>query len=324
MKAMVREAYCAPDLLELRDVGRPAVGPDDVLVRVRAAGVDQGVWHAVTGLPYLTRLAGFGVLRPKSPVPGLDVAGRVEAVGSEVTRFRPGDDVFGVCDGALAEYACGRQHRFAAKPAGVSFEQAAAVPGAGYVALQGLRDAGRLRAGQRVLVIGAGGGVGTLAVQLARAFGARVTGVCGPGKADLVRSIGAEDVVDYTREDFADGSRHYDLILDTAGHRPLSLLRRALTPRGTLVIVGSEGGGRWLQGVDRQLRALLLTPFVRQRLGAVFSAEREKDLLLLRELVDTGAVTPIVDRTFPLGEVPAAIRYLREGHASGKVVITVS
>ncbi|MFI6799427.1 NAD(P)-dependent alcohol dehydrogenase [Streptosporangium canum] len=323
MKAMVRDAYCSPDALRLGDIDKPVAGDDDVLVRVHAAGVDQGVWHLVTGLPYVVRVAGFGLLRPGSRVPGLDVAGRVEAVGRNVTRFRPGDEVFGTCGGSFAEYACAREDRLAGKPANVTFEQAAAVPASAVAALQGLRDRGQVRAGQRVLVIGAGGGVGTFAVQLAKALGADVTGVCGTTKTDLVRSIGADDVIDYTREDFADGARRYDLILDTAGRRPLSRLRRALTPRGTLVIVGGEGGGRWLQGTDRQLRALLLAPFVRQRLRVLMSAEREEDLRYCGELIEAGEVTPIVDRTYPLSEVPEAIRYLRGGHARGKVVITV-
>lgn len=323
MKAMVRDAYCSPDALRLGDIDKPVAGDDDVLVRVHAAGVDQGVWHLVTGLPYVVRVAGFGLLRPGSRVPGLDVAGRVEAVGRNVTRFRPGDEVFGTCGGSFAEYACAREDRLAGKPANVTFEQAAAVPASAVAALQGLRDRGQVRAGQRVLVIGAGGGVGTFAVQLAKALGADVTGVCGTTKTDLVRSIGADDVIDYTREDFADGARRYDLILDTAGRRPLPRLRRALTPRGTLVIVGGEGGGRWLQGTDRQLRALLLAPFVRQRLRVLMSAEREEDLRYCGELIEAGEVTPIVDRTYPLSEVPEAIRYLRGGHARGKVVITV-
>ncbi|MFD8526687.1 NAD(P)-dependent alcohol dehydrogenase [Streptosporangium canum] len=323
MKAMVRDAYCSPDALRLGDIDRPVAGDDDVLVRVHAAGVDQGVWHLVTGLPYVVRVAGFGLLRPGSRVPGLDVAGRVEAVGRNVTRFRPGDEVFGTCGGSFAEYACAREDRLAGKPANVTFEQAAAVPTSAVAALQALRDRGQVRAGQKVLVIGAGGGVGTFAVQLAKALGADVTGVCGTTKTDLVRSIGADDVIDYTREDFADGARRYDLILDTAGRRPPSRLRRALTPRGTLVIVGGEGEGRWLQGTDRQLRALLLAPFVRQRLRVLMSAEREEDLRYCGELIEAGEITPIVDRTYPLSEVPEAIRYLRGGHARGKVVITV-
>lgn len=322
MKAMVRDTYCAPDRLRLDDVGKPVAGEGEVLVRVVAAGLDQGVWHLVTGLPYLARLAS-GLRAPKVRVLGMDVAGRVEAVGANVTRFQPGDEVFGSCDGSFAEYACAREDRLVRKPADITFEQAAVVAASGFAALQGLRDQGRVRPGQRVLVIGAGGGVGTFAVQLAKAFGAHVTGVCGGAKADLVRSIGADDVIDYTREDFADRGRRYDLILDTAGRRSLSRLRRALTPSGTLVIVGGEGGGRWLQGTDRQLRALVLAPFSRQRLRALLSVPREQDLRDLAELIESGQVTPVIDRTYPLGEVPEAIRYLRGGHAGGKIAITV-
>ncbi|WP_431901368.1 NAD(P)-dependent alcohol dehydrogenase [Nonomuraea sp. bgisy101] len=318
MKAMVRETYCSPDLLRLADIDRPVAGDDDVLVRVVAAGVDQGVWHLITGLPYLSRLAS-GPFRPRHRVPGLDVAGRVEAVGANVTRFRPGDEVYGTCDGSFAEYARTSEDRLDHKPANLTFEQAAAVPTSAFPALQGVRP---VQAGQRVLVIGAGGGVGTFAVQLATAFGADVTGVCSTAKADLVRSLGA-DVVDYTREDFADGAHHYDLIVDTAGHRTLSHLRRALTPTGTLVVIGSEVKGRWLQGTDRQLRMFLLSPFVRQKLRPLFSTARQEDLRLLTKLLASGQVTPIIARTYPLDEVAEAVRYLRSGQAAGKIVITV-
>ncbi|MEU9012568.1 NAD(P)-dependent alcohol dehydrogenase [Streptomyces sp. NPDC048479] len=323
MKAIVRETYRSPDGLELKEIDKPVVGDDDVLVRVHAAGVDQGVWHLVTGLPYLLRIVGFGLRRPKTRVPGLDVAGRVEAVGRNVSRFQPGDEVFGTCAGSYAEYACAHQDKFAPKPANVTFEQAAAVPSSAFAALQGLRRSAQVQAGQKVLVIGAGGGVGTFAVQLAKEFGASVTGVCSTKKTDLVRSIGADDVIDYTREDFADGPRRYDLILDTAGGRSLAHLRRTLDPRGSLVIVGSEGGGRWVQGVDRALRAAMLSPFVSQRLRMLVSTENQEDLQLLGKLIEAGKLTPIVDRTYSLSEVPKAIQYLRAGHACGKVVITV-
>ncbi|MET8046255.1 NAD(P)-dependent alcohol dehydrogenase [Streptosporangium sp. NPDC005286] len=323
MKAIVQDRYGSPDVLELREIDRPVMGDDDLLVRVHAAAVDPGVWHLMTGLPYLARVMGFGFRRPKVRVRGMDVAGRVEAVGGNATRFKPGDEVFGTCDGAFAEYASARQDSFAPKPANLTFEQAAAVPVSACTALKGLREAGRVQPGQKVLIIGAGGGVGTFAVQLAKAFGAEVTGVCGTTKADLVRSIGADDVIDYTREDFADRARHYDLILDAAGNRPLSHLRRALTPRGTLVIVGGERGGRWIGGNDRQLRALMLAPFVGQRLRGLFSMPRAEDLRLLRELIEAGKITPVIDRTYPLSEVPEAVRYLEKGHARGKVVITV-
>jgi len=324
MKAIVQDTYGAPDVLELRDIDKPVPKDNEVLVRVRAAGVDAGVWHLMTGLPYLVRLLGYGLRKPKARVRGRDVAGRVEAVGENVTRFQPGDEVFGICEGSFAEYACARQDKSAPKPATLTFEQAAAVPISALTALQGLRDKGRVQPGQKVLIIGAAGGVGSFAVQLAKAFGAHVTGVCSTTKADLVRSIGADDVIDYTRDDFADGARHYDLILDTAGNRSLSHLRRALTPRGTLVIVGGEGGGRWLGGFQRQiLWAPMLSLFVRQKLRGLTSKERKEDLQVLRELLEAGKVTPVIDRTYPLREAPEAIRYWEQGHARGKVVITV-
>jgi NADPH:quinone reductase-like Zn-dependent oxidoreductase len=276
----------------------------------------------MAGLPYPVRLMGYGLRAPKARIRGTDVAGRVESVGANVTRFRSGDEVFGTCDGSFAEYACTREARLAAKPANVSFEQAAAAPTSGSSALQGLRDKGEVRSGQRVLVIGAGGGVGTFGVQLAKAFGAHVTGVCSAAKTELVLAIGADRAIDYTREDFAGGER-YDVILDTAGNRPLSQLRRALAPRGTLVIVGAEVSGRWLGGVDRQLRALALSPFVGQRLRPLMSTERQEDLQVLRELMEAAMVTPVVDRTFPLSEVAGAIAYMRDARVRGKVVIAV-
>jgi NADPH:quinone reductase-like Zn-dependent oxidoreductase len=322
MKAIVQDRYGSTDVLRFEDVPVPTAGDGKVLVRVRAAGVDQGVWHLMTGLPYLGRAA-FGFRRPRMRIRGMDVAGRVEAVGAGVTRFRPGDEVFGSYTGAYAEYVCGPQDRFALKPARLTFEQAAAVPISAVTALQGLRDAGRVRPGQTVLVIGAAGGVGSFAVQLAKHLGAHVTAVCSGGKADLVRALGADAVVDYTREDITDGTRRYDVILDVAGNRPLRQLRRALAPRGTLVIAGGEGGGRWLGGVDRQLRAQLLSAFTRQRLCALMSRQRLDDLLLLSHLLESGDVTPVVDRAYPLSEAPEAIRYLRAGHVRGKVVITI-
>ncbi len=323
MKAIVQDMYGSSDVLKLRDIDKPVVGDDDLLVRVHAAGVDAGVWHLMRGLPYLIRIMGFGLRKPKIRIRGFDVAGRVEAVGEKVSRFQVGDEVFGICDGSFAEYACAPEDNLATKPANLTFEQAAVVPISACTALQGLRDTGKVRPGQKVLVIGAAGGVGTFAVQLAKAFGAEVTGVCSTTKTDLVRSIGADDVIDYTRNDFADRGRHYDLILDTAGLRSLSHLRRALTPQGTLVIIGGEGGGRWLGGVDRVLRALMLSPFVSQKLRGLFSTQRKEDLQFLRELIEAGKITPVIDRTYSLSEVPEAIRYLEENHARGKVVITV-
>ncbi len=323
MRAVVQQEYGAPhEVLTLREIDKPVIGDDEVLVRVHAAGMDQGVWHLVAGRPYVIRL-GVGFRRPKTRVPGMDVAGTVAAVGARVTQFRSGDEVFGTGVGTFAEYARARSDRLALKPVNLTFEQAAAVAVSGISALQALRNKGRVRPGQHVLVIGAGGGVGTFAVQLAKAYGARVTGVCSTAKVDLVRSIGADDVVDYTRDDFADGEHHYDVIVATAGSRSLSQLRRALTPRGTLVLVGGEEGGPWLQGSDRLLRALLLSPFIRQTLRPLFSVARATDLQDLRELIEAGQVRPIVDRTFPLSEVPEAIQYMRERRARGKVVISM-
>jgi NADPH:quinone reductase-like Zn-dependent oxidoreductase len=325
MKAIVQDTYGSTDVLEFRDIDQPVPKDNEVLVRVHAAGLHRGDWHVMTGLPYLIRLVvpSLGLRKPKIRVRGMDVAGTVEAVGTQVTRFQPGDAVFGWCDGSFAEYVSAPEDHLAPKPATLSFEQAAVVPISGFAALQALRDEGEVQARQNVLIIGASGGVGLFAVQLAKAFGAEVTGVCSTTHVDLVRSIGADDVIDYTRDDVTDGTRHWDLILDTAGHRSLSRLRRALTPKGTLVIVGSEGRGRWLGGFDRNLRALVLSRFVGQRLRMLSSKPRPEDLQTLRELSEAGKVTPLIDRTFPLGEVPEAIRYLVEGHGGGKVVITV-
>jgi NADPH:quinone reductase-like Zn-dependent oxidoreductase len=298
---------------------------NEVLIRVHAAGLHRGDWHVMTGLPYMIRLVvpDLGLRRPKVRVRGMDVAGTVAAVGKEVTRFQPGDAVFGWCDGAFAEYACAPEDQLAAKPAALSFEQAAAVPTSAFAALQGLRDQGEVQPDQKVLIIGAAGAVGLFAVQLAKAFGAQVTGVCSTTQVDLVRSIGADEVIDYTRADVTDGTRHWDLILDTAGHRSLSQLRGALTPRGTLVIVGSEGRGRWLGGFDRSLRAPVLSRFVGQRLRMLASKPGQDDLQTLRELLEAGKLTPVIDRTYPLAEAPEAIRQLEAGHTRGKLVITV-
>ncbi|HKO84574.1 MAG TPA: NAD(P)-dependent alcohol dehydrogenase [Actinomycetota bacterium] len=327
MQAIVQDTYGSAEVLQLKEIDTPAPRNNEVLVRVHAAGLDRGVVHVMTGLPYLIRLLvpTMGLRRPKVPVRGMDLAGRVEAVGEQVSKFRPGDDVFGWTDtGSYAEYTVAPEDHLAAKPANLSFEQAAAVPISGFAALQALRDEGQVQPGQQVLVIGAAGGVGSFAVQLAKAFGAEVTGVAGPAQVELVRSIGADQVIDYTRDDVTDGSRHWDLILDTAGHRSLSRLRRALTPEGTLVIVGSEGRGRWLGGFDRQLRALVLSRLVSQRLRMLSSKPRQDDLQTLRELIEAGKLTPVIDRTYPLAEVPEAIRQMVHGRGGGgKVVITV-
>jgi NADPH:quinone reductase-like Zn-dependent oxidoreductase len=323
MKAIVQDTYGSTDVLEFRDIDKPEIAADEVLVRVHAAGVDRGVWHAMTGLPYPIRLAGYGLRAPNTPVPGMDLAGVVEAVGNDVTRFKPGDEVFGIGKGAFAEYARAPENKLAPKPANLTFEQAAAIAISGLTALQAVRDHGKVRPGQKVLIIGASGGVGTYAVQLAKAFGAHVTGVCNTTKVDLVRSLGAEHVIDYTRDDFAKGRQRYDEILDIGGNSSLSRLRRALTPKGTLVITGGETGGRWLGGTDRQIRALLLSRFVSQNLTTFINKENHEDMIVLKELIESGKVTPVIDRTYPLTEAPQAIRYLEQGHARGKVVITV-
>jgi NADPH:quinone reductase-like Zn-dependent oxidoreductase len=323
MKAMTQDRYGSADVLVLDDVAVPVVGDDEVLVRVHAAGVGPDVWHLMTGLPYFVRLMGLGLRKPKTPVLGWDVAGSVEAVGKDVTDFQPGDEVFGTCRGSFAEYACARPENLALKPANLSFEQAAAVPVSGCTALHGLRDEGEIQAGQTAVIIGASGGVGTFAVQLAKVFGAHVTGVCSTTKVDLVQSLGADQVIDYTREDFADGGQRYDLILDTAGRRSISHLRRALTPRGTLVIVGGEGGGRLTGGFERQLRAALLSPFVGQRLRAVMSTERQEDLRYLKDVIEAGEVTPVISKKYPLAEAAKALSDADEGHGRGKTVITV-
>jgi len=325
MKAIVQDTYGGTEVLEFRDIDQPVPTDNQVLVRVHAAGLDRGVWHVMTGLPYMIRLVvpTLGLRKPKVPVRGMDLAGRVEAVGRDVTRFRAGDEVFGWSDGSYAQYACTAEDHLTAKPANLGYGQAAAVPISGFAALQALRDVGNVQPGQRVLVIGAAGGVGSFAVQLAKAFDAEVTGACRTGRVELVGSLGADEVIDYTRQDVTDGSRHWELIIDTGGHRSLTRLRRALTPNGTLVIVGSEGRGRWLGGFDRQLRALALSRLVGQRLRMLSSTPRQEDLQVLREQIEAGKLTPLIDRTYPLREVPEAIRYLVDGHPAGKVVITV-
>ena len=323
MKAIVQDRYGSADVLELRDIDPPAAGEHDVVVRVRAAGCGPDVWHIMTGLPYFARL-GLGLRRPKLPIRGWDVAGTVEAVGRSVQGMAPGDEVLGVADGSFAELALARADKLVAKPARLTFEQAAATPVSGITALHTLRDVADVQPGQGVLVIGAAGGVGTFAVQIAKAFGAQVTAVCSTSKLDLVRSIGADDAIDYTREDFTDGTRRWDVIVDTAGRRPLSTLRRALAPAGALVIVGGDGGGRWTGGFFRgMLRAPLLSPFVGQKLRGLISKERQEDLRALVDLIETGKLTPVVDRTYPLAAAPDAIRYLEQGHPRGKIVISV-
>ena len=322
MNAIVQDRYGSADVLELQDIEKPVAGKGQVLLGVEAASVFIGDWHVMAGLPYLGRMA-FGLRSPKLRVRGQDVAGRVEAIGEGVSGFEVGDDVFGVCDGAFAEFANARKDLIALKPSNLTFEQAATVPTTGTTALQALRNKGKVRASQTVLIVGAAGGVGSFAVQIAKALGGHVTGVCSTAKVDLVRSIGADEVIDYTHEDSTEMGQRYDLILDIAGGRSVSHLRRALAPRGTLVIVGGEGGGRWFGGIDRQLRATMLSPFVGQKLGTFVTKRNAADLLVLKELIEDGKVTPVIDRTFPLSAVPEAIRHMEDGHGRGKVVITV-
>jgi len=321
MRAVVQDRYGEPDVLQVRDIERPEAGEHEVLVRVHAAGVDAGVWHLVTGQPYLVRAMGFGLRRPKQATPGMDLAGEVAAVGTAVTRFQPGDHVYGVATGSFAEYVVAREDQLAMRPDGLNNTQAAAVPTSAATARMAVSDVARVQAGERVLVIGASGGVGTFAVQIAKAHGAHVTGVASTGKLDLVRSLGADDVINYTTEDIADRVP-FDVILDIAGNRSLNHLRRALTERGCLVIVGGEGGGKWFGGIDRQLRAAVLSWFVPQTLRFFISQVHEQDLAALTEIIDSGAATPVIDRTFALDEAADAIRYLRAGEARGKVVIT--
>jgi NADPH:quinone reductase-like Zn-dependent oxidoreductase len=322
MRAIVQDRYGSPDVLRLDEVRRPEPAEDEVQVRVHAAGVDRGTWHMITGTPYLGRLA-FGVTRPKHPVPGLDVAGTVVSLGSAVSRFSPGDEVYGFARGTFAEYTVAREDMVSRKPANLSFEQAAVVPVSAVTALQGLLEVGRLVSGQSVLVVGASGGVGSYAVQLGKAMGATVTGVCSTPKLDLVRSLGADEVIDYTCEDWADGSRRYDLVLDIGGNPTLRRLRRALNPAGTAVITGGEEGGAFSGGMNRQLRAVALSPFVRQRLAMFIAKQRASDLERLTTLIEAGQVLPSIERHYALAQAPEAVRHLEAGRVRGKVVITV-
>ena len=321
MKAIVQDRYGSADVLDFRDVACPEVGPADVLVKVVAAGVDLGAWHFMTGQPYLMRILGFGLRAPRTRVPGTNVAGRVEAVGRDVAGFQPGEQVYGTCRGAYAEYARVRQDKLAPIPTGLSFEQAAVTPYGCFAALQALRDHGKVQPGQQVLVVGASGAVGTFAVQLAKVFGAAVTGVCSGPKADLVRSLGADYVIDYTDKGFAGGDRKFDLVIDIGGGNPVSRLRRTLKPWGRLVIVGGEGD-RWT-GVHRQLWASLMSLFVRQKLGTFIVKENARDLQFLNELIEAGKVKPVIDRTYPLGAAPDAVRYFESGRATGRIALVV-
>jgi NADPH:quinone reductase-like Zn-dependent oxidoreductase len=324
MKAIVQDRYGSPEVLELREVDKPVVADHEVLIRVHAAAVNARDWHVMRGDPYLARLVlGFG--RPKVKIRGTDFAGRVEAVGKDVKRFRPGDEVFGEADGAFAEYVCASDDVVEPKPASLTFEQAAVVPLAGNTALMGLRDLGGVQPGQKVLVNGASGGVGTFAVQIAKSFGAEVTGVCSTRNVDLVRSLGADHVIDYTREDFPRNGQRYDVVLDLVGNRSLTECRRALTPAGTLVLSGGgvSGGGSLVGPMGLILRGQALSRFVRHRLLVLTATPSKENLAALRELAESGKITPVIDRTYPLSEVPEAIRYLEVEHARAKVVITV-
>jgi NADPH:quinone reductase-like Zn-dependent oxidoreductase len=319
MKAIVQVDYGSPDVLQLKDVDKPAIKDSEVLLRVRAAAVNIGDWHLLRGVPYAMRVV-VGLFKPRHSIPGLDIAGRVEAVGRNVNQFRPGDEVFGWCKSAFAEYACAAENNLLPKPANLTFEQSAAVGDSAFTALAAVRDQGKVQPGQRVLVNGASGGVGTFAVQIAKSFGANVTGVCSTRNVDMVRSIGADQVIDYATEDFTQTKQPYDVMLDLVGTRSLSDCRRALTSQGTYVLVGVRDLGRWL-GLAPQMKVLLLSPFVPQQMRVFIVRHNRDDLAVLKELVEAEKVAPVIDRCYPLSELPTALRYLGEGHSRGKIVI---
>ncbi len=324
MKAIVHDRYGPPDdVLNLKDVDKPVPTDDEVLVRVHAASTNGGDPAVVRGRPYVIRIMGFGLFKPKNKILGDDIAGRVEVVGKNVEQFQPGDEVFGFCTGAFAEYVCATQDWFALKPPNITFEQAAAVPSSAVAALQGLRDQGHLQPGQEVLINGASGGVGTFAVQIAKSFGAEVTAVCSTRNVDTARSIGADHVIDYTREDFTRTDERHDLMLDVATSRSLSDCRRALTSQGTYVLIGGGSHSRWVGGLPRYFTTSALSPFVSQTMRAFFATRSQEDLVYMKNLLEAGKVTPIIDRTYPLSQTSQAISYVEEGHAQGKVVITV-
>jgi NADPH:quinone reductase-like Zn-dependent oxidoreductase len=322
MRAIVQDRYGeTAEVLRLEKIDQPQIGADDVLVRIRAAGVHIGDWHVMAGLPYLLRVVGFGFRAPKVRVRGIDLAGTVEAVGQNVTRFQVGNEVFGTCEGAFADYAATSEDNLARKPANLTFEQAAAVPTSALAALQALRDAGGIKAGQQVLLVGASGGVGLYAVQIAKSFGAEVTGVCSTAKVDMIRSLGADHVIDYSQEDFTQSRQRYDLILVMGGNHSLSQLKQVLRPGGTLVPVGTEAGNRWVGG-KAWIQAMLLSR-LKRHLRPLTTQPNQADLQFVAELLEAGKIRPVIDRTFPLSEVPEAMRYLTTGHARGKIVITV-
>jgi NADPH:quinone reductase-like Zn-dependent oxidoreductase len=322
MKAIAQDVYGSPDVLKLEEVETPAVPDGGVLVRVRAASINAADWHLMRGEPLIARMV-LGLLRPKQRRRGTDVAGIVEAVGKSVTQLQPGDEVFGWGRGSLAEYVCGDETDFVVKPAGVTFEQAAAVPLAALTALQGLRDHGHVQPGQSVLINGASGGVGTFAVQIAKSFGADVTGVCSAGNVDMVRSKGADRVVDYTREDFTEGELRYDLMVDIAGSRAWSELRRGLKPKATLVVIGGPSTGRWIGPLGHLIKMRLASLRGSRKVVVFVASANHEDLVALQKLLEAGKIMPVIDRTYPLSEAPEAIRYLETGHARAKVVITV-
>jgi NADPH:quinone reductase-like Zn-dependent oxidoreductase len=322
MQAIVQDQYGPPDVLKLRDIDKPAVGEREVLVRVRAAGVNPADWAIMSGLPYIARPV-YGLPKPKARVRGTDVSGIVEAIGAGVTRFRPGDEVFGASTGSYAEYAAASEDALALMPTNLTFEEAAAVPMAGLVALQAIRDHGKVRAGQNVLVNGASGGIGTFAVQIAKSLGAHVTGVTSTGNVELVRSLGADHVIDYTREDFTKSGRQYDLILDNVSNHSLADLRRVLTSTGTLIPNGGRFDKRWLASGGLLVHAALAFRFGSQRLGNFLMATKHEDLIALKELIEAGAVRPVVDRVYPLSETSLAMGHVAAGHVRGKVAITV-
>ena len=323
MKAIVYHTYGSPDVLKLQEVQKPVPQDDEVLVKVHAASVNAGDWHLLRGVPFLVRLVS-GVLKPKNTILGADIAGRVEAVGRNVTQFQPDDEVFGDLSGCgfggFAEYVCARENALALKPANLSFEEAAAVPSAGVTALQGLREKGQIKLGQKVLINGASGGVGTFAVQIAKSFGAEVTGVCSTRNVDMVRSIGADQVIDYTQEDFTKNEQRYDLIFAANGYHPISAYKRALSPKGMYVMTGGSGA--------QMFQAMLLGPWISmtgsKKMGNLLKKSNQKDLALMKELLEASKVVPVIDRRYPLGEVAEALRYVEAGHAQGKVVITVA
>jgi NADPH:quinone reductase-like Zn-dependent oxidoreductase len=327
MKAVVYTDYGPPDVLEIRDIKKPVPTDDQVLIKVRAAAVNPYDWHFIRGTPYVMRMMIGGLRKPKDPRVGVDYAGTVEAVGKNVTQFKPGDEVFGNRTGAFAEYLCARPDRaIALKPANMTFEQVAGVPVAGLTALQGLRDHGKVQLGQKVLINGASGGVGTFAVQIAKALGAEVTGVCSTRNVDLVRSLGADHVIDYTKEDFTKGEQRYDVILDNVGTQPLSGFRRVLAENGICVIIGGGGpnDGKWVGPMSRPIKAKLMSPFIKQKIGMMMAEGKPEDLKFLADLMQSGKVTPVIDRTYPLSEIREAVRYVETGRARGKVIITVA